>query len=88
MFESTKPRPAFKVWLETEEGYVFGPGVYSILRKVDETGTLKEAAKSLGMSHKFAWGLVRKGEETLGQPLISSHKGGRAGGGGADRCRS
>jgi len=88
VFESTKPRPAFKVWLETEEGYVFGPGVYSILRKVDETGTLKEAAKSLGMSHKFAWGLVRKGEETLGQPLISSHKGGRAGGGGADRCRS
>jgi len=84
MLEFTKPRPAFKVWLETDDGYVFGPGVYSILRKVEETGTLKEAARSLGMSYRFAWGLVKKAEETLGQPLISSHKGGRTGGGGAE----
>ena len=82
--ESTKPRPAFKVWLETDEGYVFGPGVYSILRKVDETGTLKEAAVSLGMSYRFAWGLIRKAEERIGQSLVTSHKGGRSGGGGID----
>ncbi|RLI10443.1 hypothetical protein DRO42_01190 [Candidatus Bathyarchaeota archaeon] len=80
----TRPRPAFKVWLETDEGYVFGPGVYSLLRKVRETGTLKEAAESLGMSYRFAWGLVKKAEEKLKQPLIKAHKGGRAGGGGAE----
>jgi molybdate transport system regulatory protein len=81
MPEVTKPRPAFKVWLETDEGYVFGPGVYSLLKKVRETGTLKEAAGSLGMSYRFAWGLVKKAEEKLGQPLLHSHKGGRYGGG-------
>jgi len=80
----TKPRPAFKVWLETDEGYVFGPGVCSLLRKVEETGTLKEAAESLSMSYRFAWGLVKRAEEKLGQPLLKAHKGGRSGGGGAE----
>mgnify|MGYP001049408235 CR=1 FL=1 len=84
MPEVVKPRPAFKVWLETDEGYVFGPGVYSLLRKVRETGTLKEAAGALGMSYRYAWGLVRKAEERLGEPLLKAHKGGRGGGGGAE----
>lgn len=76
-----RTRPAFKLWLETDEGYVFGPGVFSLLKKIDETGTLKEAAQSLGMSYRYAWGLIRKAEETLGEPLISASKGGRLGGG-------
>lgn len=80
----TRPRPAFKVWLETEEGYVFGPGVYRLLRKVNETGTLKEAAESLNMSYRYAWGLVKKAEEKLGRQLLKAHKGGRDGGGGAE----
>jgi molybdate transport system regulatory protein len=84
MSESQKPRPAFKAWLETDEGYVFGPGVYRLLKKVREKGTLKEASGSLGMSYRFAWGLVKKAEEKLGQSLLHAHKGGRAGGGGAE----
>jgi len=84
MSTTSKTKPAFKVWLETDEGYVFGPGVYRLLRRVDETGTLKDAAASLGMSYRFAWGLIRKAEEKLGKPLIHAHKGGRSGGGGAE----
>jgi molybdate transport repressor ModE-like protein len=76
-----RTRPAFKLWLETEEGYVFGPGVFSLLNKIEETGTLKEAARELGMSYRYAWGLVRRAEDTLGEPLISASKGGRLGGG-------
>ena len=78
----TETRPAFKIWMESDEGYVFGPGVYSILRKVEETGTLKDAAASLNMSYRFAWGLVKRAEAKLGRPLMAAHKGGRAGGGG------
>lgn len=74
----------FKIWLETDEGYVFGPGVYRLLKKVNETGTLKEAAEALGMSYRFAWGLVKKAENKIGEPLLHAHKGGRAGGGGAE----
>jgi molybdate transport repressor ModE-like protein len=79
-----KPHPAFKFWLETEDGYVFGPGVYSLLGKIEERGSLKEAAEVLGMSYRFAWGLIRKAEERLGEPLIKAHKGGKDGGGGAE----
>lgn len=77
-------KPAFKFWLETDEGYVFGPGVYSLLKKVMSLGTIKDAAKSLGMSYRFAWGLLKKAEQKIGQPLIHSHKGGKRGGGGAE----
>ena len=76
-----RTRPAYKLWLETDEGHVFGPGVYSLLRKIQEKGTLKEAAASLGMSYRYAWGLIKKAEEKLGEPLISATKGGRHGGG-------
>jgi molybdate transport repressor ModE-like protein len=79
-----KPHPAFKVWMETEDGYVFGPGVYSLLKKVMEVGTLKEASTELGMSYRYAWGLIRKAEEKLGEPLLVAHKGGKSGGGGAE----
>lgn len=84
IMEHGKPHPAFKVWMETEDGYVFGPGVYSLLNKVMELGTLKEASTELGMSYRYAWGLIRKAEEKLGESLLSAHKGGKAGGGGAE----
>ena len=70
--------------METDDGYVFGPGVYSLLKRVNEVGTLKEAATQLGMSYRYAWGLIRKAEEKLGESLLSAHKGGRSGGGGAE----
>ncbi len=70
--------------METEEGYVFGPGVYSLLKKIAEVGTLKEASTELGMSYRYAWGLIRRAEEKLGEPLLSAHKGGKTGGGGAE----
>ena len=76
-----EPRPASKIWLETNEGYVFGPGVYNLLKAIKEKGTLKEASQSLGMSYRYAWGLIKKAEEKLEAPLIEATKGGRRGGG-------
>jgi len=81
MIKVHRARPAYKLWLETDEGHVFGPGVYNLLRKIEAKGTLKEAASSLGMSYRYAWGLIKKAEEKLGEPLISATKGGRHGGG-------
>lgn len=83
-----KPHPAFKIWLETDDGYVFGPGIFSLLTVIKEKGTLKEAAKTLDMSYRYAWGLLRKAEETLGEPLVVAHKGGSHGGGGAELTKT
>ena len=74
-------RPASKIWIETDEGYVFGPGVYNLLKAIREKGTLKEASQQLGMSYRYAWGLIKKAEEKLGAQLIEAKKGGRQGGG-------
>jgi molybdate transport repressor ModE-like protein len=76
-----EPRPASKIWLETDEGYVFGPGVYNLLKAIKDKGTLKEASQSLDMSYRFAWGLIKKAEDKLGVSLIEASKGGRQGGG-------
>lgn len=81
MIFMSRPRPAFKIWLETDKGYVFGPGVYRLLKSIQEKGTLKGASQSLEMSYRFAWGLIREAEERLGEPLIEASKGGRDGGG-------
>lgn len=78
---SSKPKPAFKLWLETDKGYVFGPGLYNLLKSIEEKGTLKEAAQSLEMSYRYAWGLIHEAEERLGDSLIKASKGGRDGGG-------
>ncbi len=77
----SEPRPASKIWLETDEGYVFGPGVYNLLKAIKEKGTLKEASQSLEMSYRYAWGLIKKAEAKLGAHLIEASKGGRQGGG-------
>jgi molybdate transport repressor ModE-like protein len=77
----SEPQPAFKLWLETEDGYVFGPGVYNLLIAIERTGTLKEASQQIGMSYRYAWGLIKKAEEKLGESLIVASKGGRLGGG-------
>jgi len=76
-----EPRPASKIWLETNEGYVFGPGVYNLLKAIKVKGTLKEASQSVDMSYRYAWGLIKKAEEKLEAPLIEATKGGRQGGG-------
>ena len=84
MTPSPRHRLSFKLWLETDEGMVFGPGLYRLLRKVSEVGTLKASAEGLGMSYRFAWGLIHEAEDKIGQPLVTSHKGGRSGGGGVE----
>jgi molybdate transport system regulatory protein len=71
------------MWLEIDGKPVFGPGAYSILKAVQETGTIAEGAKKLRMSYRYAWGVIRKIEKRIGAPLLETRKGGTVGGGGA-----
>ena len=77
-------RVNFKFWLETEDGYVFGEGPFELLGRVRELGTLTSAAKALNMSYRHAWGAIRTIETRLGIPVLTRHKGGARGGGGAE----
>ena len=79
-----KLKPRFKLWLETEDGYVFGQGSFELLQGIQEKGTLKAIAKGLNMSYRHAWGIIKEIEEKLGKPIVVSHRGGKVGGGGAE----
>lgn len=58
------------LWLETEEGLVFGAGRTQLLEKINEYGSLKRAAEDMGMSYRAAWGKIMKTEKVLGFKLI------------------
>ncbi|MBD3404942.1 MAG: LysR family transcriptional regulator [Candidatus Lokiarchaeota archaeon] len=75
--------PNYKLWLEHDGEYVFGPGAYAILVSIDEEGTITKGAEALGMSYRYAWGVIKKIEKKLGFPLLETFKGGTVGGGGA-----
>lgn len=78
-----KLKPNWKLWLEYDGEYVFGPGAYAILRMIQKEGTITKGAKALGMSYRYAWGVIRKIEKTLGVKILETFKGGPEGGGGA-----
>jgi len=76
-------KPNYKLWFETDGVYIFGPGACAILIAVLEEGTLTKGAEKIGMSYRYAWGVIRKIEQKLGTRLIETYKGGKIGGGGA-----
>lgn len=79
-----KLKPCYKIWLETEDGYVFGQGAFELLQGIQEKGTLKAIAENLKMSYRQAWGIIKQIEKTIGKPIIVTHRGGKVGGGGAE----
>jgi len=78
-----KLRPRYKFWLETEEGHVFGQGSSELLQRIQEKGTLSGAAEAMGMSYRYAWGMIKQVEKRVGKTVLETYKGGRSGGGGA-----
>ena len=60
---------------------VFGPGARELLHSVDETGSLSQGAKKMGVSYSKAWRMVGEIERGLGVILLERQTGGVVGGG-------
>jgi molybdate transport system regulatory protein len=71
---------SYKVWLE-HHGKAFGDGPYELLRQVEKTKSLHQAANQMGMAYSKAWHLIRMLEQRLGFPLLERKVGGPSGGG-------
>ena len=74
------PRLRFKLWLDSG-GKAFGDGPFTLLSGVEQTGSLRKAAATMGMSYNKAWRLVREMERRLAFPLLERKVGGATGGG-------
>ena len=58
------------------EKIALGPGKVELLGLIDETGSLGQAAKQMGLSYMKAWSLL----QTM-KPLVETSRGGQSGGG-------
>ena len=59
----------------------FGPGIATLLHRVEECRSLRAAALSMEMAYSKAWTVVRRAEQALGFKLLDSSTGGKNGGG-------
>jgi molybdate transport system regulatory protein len=71
----------YKIWLEEKGLPVLGDGAALLLEKIDQLGSIKQAAASMSMSYRQAWGTLKKAEERLGMALLQKQVGGESGGG-------
>jgi molybdate transport system regulatory protein len=71
----------YKIWLETTgQVGVLGDKKCELLKAIDETGSLNDAMKKLGLTYRKTWENLRKIESELGFPLIKPTRGGVDGG--------
>ena len=59
----------------------FGPGIATLLHRVDEHRSLRAAAASMGMAYSKAWRIVRTAESVFGCKMLATSTGGKNGGG-------
>ncbi|MDG6225347.1 MAG: LysR family transcriptional regulator [Candidatus Thermoplasmatota archaeon] len=59
---------------------VVGKGRITLLKLIEERGSLRKAAMDMGMSYRNAWGVIRHIEEQLDIRMVESSRGGANGG--------
>ncbi len=63
------------VWFERDEKIFLGIGRALLLEKIEEYGSLRQAATEMKMSYRAAWGKLKAAEESIGKPLVQKIKG-------------
>jgi molybdate transport system regulatory protein len=63
------------------EDIALGPGKVDLLALVGETGSIREAAESMGMSYMRAWTLIKTINACFREPLVVASRGGKQRGG-------
>ncbi|MDP1808956.1 MAG: LysR family transcriptional regulator [Actinomycetota bacterium] len=61
--------------------HVYGGGRQALLEKIEELGSIRQAALDMGMSYRAAWGKIKATEAGLGFKLLERRVGGAKGGG-------
>jgi molybdate transport system regulatory protein len=83
MQRRAKFKPSCKVWIEFEGKRVMGKGGAAILEQILQLQSISKAAEKLGMSYRYVWNYLNEVRSIVGEPVVETFKGGKAGGGGA-----
>src|SRR5687767_432417 len=69
------------LWIESNGERFFGPGPVELLERIDNTGSISQAAKQMHMSYKKAWEIISALNTQTIHPLVVTQTGGTSGGG-------
>lgn len=70
-----------RIWIEHKDHVLLGEGRVSLLKAIEDTGSLSKAAKSLNLSYKKAWHLIDSVNKSAKKPVTTNSIGGKNGGG-------
>lgn len=71
--KNVQPTVRLHLWLESgDDMIVFGAGRVFLLDLIEKHGSLRKAARCLGMSYRAAWGKLQASENALGVKLIET----------------
>jgi molybdate transport system regulatory protein len=73
--------PKLRFRVELGSGRALGPGKIRLLEAIDETGSISQAGRNLGMSYRRAWLLVDDMNNCFRDRVIEAQPGGAHGGG-------
>jgi molybdate transport system regulatory protein len=74
--------PVIRIRIDFSADVHVGPGKIALLEAIKSTGSISDAARSLGMSYRRAWMLINSLKQGFSEAVTVSSTGG-AGGGGA-----
>jgi molybdate transport system regulatory protein len=69
-----------RVWLEIDKEKILGHGRIELLERINESGSIRQAALQMKMSYKQAWELIKHINSNFSSPIVISHRGGKGGG--------
>jgi len=83
MATNNKHKISCKVWIEYNGEPLLGKGGAEILETIKQVESISKAAKKAEMSYRYVWNYLAKLEKRLGEPVVTTFRGGSKGGGGA-----
>ncbi|MES2430252.1 MAG: ModE family transcriptional regulator [Bacteroidota bacterium] len=69
-----------RIWIETSEGKLVGKGRIELMEKINEFGSIRQAAAAMKMSYRQAWQLIDEVNTRGKTPMVISQRGGKGGG--------
>ena len=69
------------LWIESNGERFFGPGPAELLERINDTGSINQAAKQMQMSYKKAWEIINTLNAKEDHPFVITQTGGTSGGG-------
>ncbi|MEZ5774621.1 MAG: winged helix-turn-helix domain-containing protein [Hyphomicrobiaceae bacterium] len=73
--------PTLSLRIDLDPEGRIGPGKIGLLEAIATHGSISAGARAMGMSYKRAWDLVEALNLLFGRTVVSTHPGGRRGGG-------